>query len=49
MFFKPGLPDPTGQKAGSRAGILSSMIGIAARKSIETGQRVSIKDLINLD
>ncbi len=49
MFFKPGLPDPTGQKAGSRAGILSSMIGIAARKSIETGQKVSIKDLINLD
>ncbi len=49
MFFKPGLPDPTGQKAGSRAGILSSMIGIAARKSIETGQKVAINDLINLD
>jgi predicted dehydrogenase len=49
MFFKPGLPDPTGQKAGSRAGILSSMIGIAARKSIESGQKVSIKELINLD
>ncbi|MDZ7605517.1 MAG: Gfo/Idh/MocA family oxidoreductase [Cyclobacteriaceae bacterium] len=49
MLFKPGQPDPAGQKAGSRAGILSSMIGIAARKSIETGQRVAIKDLINLD
>jgi len=49
MFFKPGQPDPIGQKAGSRAGILSSMIGIAARKSIETGQKVAIKDLINLD
>jgi len=49
MFFKPGQPDPTGQKAGSRAGILSSMIGIAARKSIETGQKVTINDLINLD
>jgi len=49
MFFKPGQPDPTGQKAGSRAGILSSMIGIAARKSIETGQKIAIKDLIKLD
>jgi predicted dehydrogenase len=48
-LFKPGQADPTGQKAGSRAGILSSMIGIAARKSIETGGKIAIKDLINLD
>jgi len=48
MFFKPGKQDPTGQKAGSRAGVLSSMIGIAARKSIETGKAVKITDLIKL-
>lgn len=47
-MFKPNQQDPTGQKAGSRAGVLSSMIGIAARKSIETGGVVNISDLINL-
>lgn len=48
MFFKPDQQDPTGQKAGSRAGVLSSMIGIAARKSIETGKAVKITDMIKL-
>ncbi len=48
LLFKPNQPDPTGQKAGSRAGVLSSMIGIAARKSIETKKVVKISDLINL-
>ena len=48
VLFKPNQPDPTGQKAGSRAGVLSSMIGIAARKSIETGQLIKIEDLIKL-
>lgn len=48
IFFKPNQPDPTGQKAGSRAGVLSSMIGIAARKSIETGKSIKIADLIKL-
>lgn len=48
MIFKPGQADPLGQRAGSRAGVLSSMIGIAARKSIETGKSVKIADLIRL-
>ena len=48
MIFKPNQPDPLGQTAGSRAGVLSSMIGIAARKSIETGGAVKISDLIKL-
>ena len=48
MFFKPDQQDPTGQKAGSRAGVLSSMIGIAARESIETGKAVKITDMIKL-
>lgn len=46
MLFKPNQSDPTGQRAGSRAGVLSSIIGIAARKSIETKKTVRISDLI---
>lgn len=46
MIFIPGTPDPLGSKAGSRAGIMSSLIGIAARQSIETGQKVKIADLV---
>ena len=46
MFFRPDQPDPIGQKAGSRAGVLSSMVGIAARKSIESGEAVNIFDLV---
>jgi predicted dehydrogenase len=46
MLFKPNQSDPTGQRAGSRAGVLSSMIGIAARKSIETKKAVQISELI---
>ncbi len=48
LLFKPNQPDPTGQKAGSRAGVMSSLIGIAARKSIETKKTIQISDLINL-
>ena len=46
MIFLPETPDPLGCKAGSRAGIMSSLIGIAARQSIETGQKVKIADLV---
>jgi predicted dehydrogenase len=46
LLFKPGTPDPLGKAAGSRAGVLSSLIGIAARKSIETGRRYRIDELI---
>jgi len=45
-MFLAETADPLGQVAGSRAGVLSSLIGIAARKSIETGQKVKIADLI---
>lgn len=48
MFFKPNQPDPTGQKATAKAGVMSSMIGIAARKSIETGRKVRIDEMIRL-
>jgi predicted dehydrogenase len=46
MIFVSGTPDPLGAKAGSRAGIMSSLIGIAARESIETGQKIKIADLV---
>ena len=45
-IFLPATPDPLGSKAGSRAGIMSSLIGIAARQSIETGQKIKIADLV---
>lgn len=46
LIFIPGTPDPLGSKADSKAGILSSLIGIAARKSIQTGQKIKIADLV---
>ena len=46
-IFLPDQPDELGQMAGSRSGLLSSLIGIAAVKSIETGQQVRVKDLVN--
>ena len=47
MIFRKETPDPLGARAGSRAGIMSSLIGIAARQSIETGQKIKIADMIN--
>jgi predicted dehydrogenase len=47
LLFMPDYPDPLGKRAGSHAGIMSSLIGIAARTSIETGERVRIKELID--
>lgn len=42
-------PDPLGLRAGLRDGALSSLIGIAARHSIERGsQTVKINDLVKL-
>lgn len=47
LIFRPDHPDPLNQLAGSRAGVMSSLIGIGARRSIETGERVKIEDLID--
>ncbi len=47
LIFKPGVKDTLGQKAGSRAGIMSSLIGIAARRSIETGSIVKVSDMVH--
>lgn len=47
-FFKPEQEDSIGQRAGSRAGVMSSLIGIAAIKSIKSGTMVKINDLIQI-
>jgi predicted dehydrogenase len=47
LLFKPGAEDPLNKAAGSRAGVMASLIGIAARQSIETGKRVKIADLVD--
>lgn len=47
LIFNPDIKDELKQRAGSRAGVMSSLIGIAAKKSIETGKKVNISDLIH--
>ena len=46
MLFNEGQPDPLGKMAGSRAGVMASLVGIAARKSIETGETINIDELV---
>ncbi|HET7714747.1 MAG TPA: Gfo/Idh/MocA family oxidoreductase [Bauldia sp.] len=47
MLFVPGTPDPLGQRAGSRAGAMSVLCGIAARTSAETGRPVEVSSLLD--
>ncbi|MGS2762010.1 Gfo/Idh/MocA family oxidoreductase [Sinomicrobium sp. M5D2P9] len=49
MFKSPDMPDPYGRAAGLRDGVMSVLIGIAARKSIETGRPVKIGELTDLE
>jgi hypothetical protein len=48
LFANPNKPDPLGHAAGTRDGAMSILIGIAARKSIDTGKPVKIADLTDL-
>lgn len=48
QLFIPNTPDPLQQCAGVRDGSLACLVGIAARKSIETGKAVRIADLTSL-
>jgi len=48
MIFRKNIPDPLRQKAGSRDGVLSAMIGIAARRSIEQMRPFKIEELIKI-
>lgn len=49
LFKDPGMPDPLHQSAGVRDGIMSILIGIAARKSTASGVPVNIADLTSLE
>jgi predicted dehydrogenase len=48
IFKDPSLPDPLKQSAGTRDGAMSILVGIAARKSIDSGQPVKIAGLTEL-
>lgn len=47
MIFR-GSPDPLGQSAGTRAGAMSILIGIAARHSIEQNRKITIDELVKI-
>jgi predicted dehydrogenase len=46
MIFHPEFADPLRQRAGSRAGAMSILTGIAAVRSVESGKPVMIADLV---
>jgi predicted dehydrogenase len=48
IFLHPEKTDPFGRSAGIRDGIMSILIGVAARKSIEAGEPVRISSLTDL-
>jgi predicted dehydrogenase len=48
LFSNPDMADPYGRSAGIRDGVMSVLIGIAARKSIESGNPIKISELTNL-
>jgi len=48
IFRNPQAPDPLRLSAGSRDGAMSILIGVAARKSIESGRPIRISELTDL-
>lgn len=49
MIFDPAMPDPLRQRAGSRAGAMSLLTGVAAVKSADSGgQPIKIASLVRL-
>jgi predicted dehydrogenase len=49
IFKTPGKADPYDRPAGVRDGAMSMLIGVAARKSIESGNPVRIAELTDLE
>ncbi|GAA3558549.1 Gfo/Idh/MocA family oxidoreductase [Snuella lapsa] len=49
VFVNPGTKDPFDRAAGVRDGAMSVLIGVAARKSIESGDPVRISELTDLE
>lgn len=48
IFLNPNADDPYRHSAGLRDGVMSIMIGIAARKSIQSGKPIKISDLTDV-
>ena len=48
IFENPTAPDPLNHSAGLRDGVMSIMVGIAARRSIESGKPIKISDLTDV-
>lgn len=48
LFVNPDAPDPYKHTAGVRDGAMSILIGVAARKSIESGKPIKIAELTDL-
>ena len=48
MIFRGPVDDPLKQTAGSRAGALSIMIGVTARRSIEQQRPIAIEELVKI-
>jgi len=49
IFINPDKKDPFERAAGVRDGAMSILIGVAARKSIESGQPIKIAELTDLE
>ena len=47
MLFKPGTPDPLNQRAGSRAGAMSVLCGVAALQSTKSGKAINVAGLLD--
>jgi hypothetical protein len=48
IFRDPAAPDPFKQAASVRDGAMSVLIGVAARKSIDSGKPIRIADLTDI-
>lgn len=48
LFVDPEMEDPLHQSAGTRDGVMSVLTGIAARKSVKSGNPVQIEGLTSL-
>lgn len=48
LFKDPEMQDPYRQSAGTRDGAMSILVGVAARKSVESGKPVRIADLTDI-
>ena len=49
MLFAPGMTDPLGQRAGSRAGAMSVLCGVAAMESALSGAPMQVMPLLEGD